>query len=604
MAAALAIAAAMLIPAFAFAGPAPIETEITPGPSVPPQLIGLVGDVPSAATTPMLSASSSARARHGLGLPSWKELLGKGAVGKAAAADAGFAAKLDASAAPAPRPARATEGMTDKFDRLFTSRDVVRGRGGKQSRKLKVAATLSGGCPQLNELGTGYGWKGTGRATYEVTTTERVRRYDVVTAVVIDGSFQSRPSMNDDATAADWSGADFGEISITRNQVAIDRKTGKRHRIGETERYNSTLDPFYNPEGSFAAFVASQDDDRPAPPRPLRSGAWDDVAANFMVIPYDAMRSRVVEAEKLAQTPNACVTVSFDTRPLLAPSERIELTGVPKLTHDDINPFFILQFTGRIRAEWINFQGQSAEALDVMHRLWDGSPWYSFTAPAQPWPASAPVGLEFEYRSAAGVARTPVKFGPLDQTLHYKILDVTGTVDATDVKTVSGQCTFTGSPLNIDVGLDGSAPGGGDLDGDFGSIWTPITHTSQAYSTVHVCGENDPTECNFGVTSLPNQQLGINLQRVGDHMNVRWSFIAVQLGHSGCGLQVPDLYVDQELLKTTIPLSKFQGTEPFTVENTAAQQYEVQQGISTMSGQLDWSFEMTLQRVDEDGNPL
>jgi hypothetical protein len=292
-----------------------------------------------------------------------------------------------------------------------------------------------------------------------------------------------------------------------------------------------------------------------------------------------------------------------DTRPLLAPSERIELTGVPKLTHDDISPFFILQFTGRIRAEWINFQGQSAEPLDVMHRLWDGSPWYSFTAPSQPWPASAPIGLEFEYRSAAGVARTPVKFGPDDGTLRYEVLDVTGSVTASDVKTVSGQCTFTGTPLNIAVGL-GDAPGGGDLEGDFGSIWTPITHESSAYTTTHVCGEGEPTVCNFGVTPLPNQQLGVNLRRAGDRMNVSWSFIAVQLGHSGCGLQVPDLYVDRELLEDSHPLATFQGTEPFTITNQAAQQYSVQQGISTMTGQLDWSFSMTLHRVDENGNPL
>ncbi len=62
------------------------------------------------------------------------------------------------------------------------------------------------------------------------------------------------------AEADDFSSVHDGEISITRNQVAVNRKTGKRRTVGETERYTSSLDPFYKPEGNFEAFIASQED--------------------------------------------------------------------------------------------------------------------------------------------------------------------------------------------------------------------------------------------------------------------------------------------------------------------------------------------------------
>jgi hypothetical protein len=53
-----------------------------------------------------------------------------------------------------------------------------------------------------------------------------------------------------------------------------------------------------------------------------------------------------------------------------------------------------------------------------------------------------------------------------------------------------------------------------------------------------------------------------------------------------------------------VPAAKLQGTAPFTIENSGTQDYNVQQGISTMTGHLRWDFHMTLQRVHADGSPL
>ncbi len=148
----------------------------------------------------MGSATTSSGARHGLGLPSYKLLLGKDWKSKAKKADKRFATKLDASEAipGAGKQRGEAASLRDEFDRNFKIKDAIKGKGGKQTRSLRVAATIDGGCPLPVEGGEGFGWTGTGRAVYEVTTTERVGKYDLVTAVVMDGSFHSRPKMSDE----------------------------------------------------------------------------------------------------------------------------------------------------------------------------------------------------------------------------------------------------------------------------------------------------------------------------------------------------------------------------------------------------------------------
>ena len=447
VAALLALATVLVLSAPAVAaGPPEITGPVSPGGSVPPALEGKVGEMPSDGAVGLNASAFRASNRTGLGLPSYKLLLGKGWKQKAKKADKRFATELDESEAVPGAGKQRGDGVTeDEFDREFKIKDAIKGKGGKQTRSLRVAATLEGGCPLMHEGSEGYGWTGSGRAVYEVTTTERVGKYDLVTAVVMDGSFHARPDMLMSAEAEEFSIADYGEISITRNQVAVNRKTGKRSKVGETERYTSSIDPFYKPEGNFEAFIASQEDGAPAPERPLKTTDYTKLGGWFMLIPYDAMRSRVLEAAKLAQTPNKCVTISFPAAPThLAPGQAVNLTGVPKLTADPgITPFFILQATSRIRADWINFQGQEATPLGKIHQLLNSKPWYSFKAPAKAWPETKPVGLDFTLYSAAGVAKAPVSFKPESPEVHYEILDASFSTD-TDASRTTPLCDVGG----------------------------------------------------------------------------------------------------------------------------------------------------------------
>ena len=599
------------------AGPAPIVGAAEPPTPIPPELVDKLGEMPSAGATGMLGAAAASGERHGLGLPSYKEILGKGWKRTAAQADRRFANRLDASEAAPKGGAGAGRINADEFDRMFKAGDTVKGKGGKQTRKLKVAATLSGGCPQLNEMGSGYGWAGTGRATYEVTTTERVGRYDVITAVVLDGSFHTRPSMDNDSTADEFSSADYGEIAITRNQVAVDRRTGKRSKIGETERFTSSLDPFYKPEGSFEAFIESQDDDAPAPSRPLRSSAWTDAATWFITIPYDAMRSRVLDAAKLAATPNKCVTVSFDDAPThLAPGQTVNLTGVPHLTHDNVNPFFIQQFAGKIGADWINMQGQSAAPLGAMHQLWNGKPWYSFTAPAQEWPDARPVGLDFEFRSAAGVATTPVSFKAEDPTVYYEILDAS--IDNhTEASRPSSYCGEVGGSQSFGGSFDPEPFSTDDyLKIEDGDVSGEVVGNVQAeWYDHHLYGCTSEGSCTATMPDRTPQPDGswpvaLSFSEATDPSKIRldWGMDEPEVGFVDAGDDECNSHVwgyfPQETRRTTVSRSELQGTEPITLTFAGTGHLDRDNRGGPASIDHTWSYSLTIQRVDASGQPL
>ena len=503
---------------------------------------------------------------------------------------------------------------------MFKVQDAVKGKGGKQTRSLKVAATLSGGCPQLTDFGDGYGWKGTGRATYEVSTTERSGRWDVITSVVIDGSFQTRPWMNHDATADDFSSADFGEIAITRNQVAVDRETGKRRTIGETERFTSTLDPFYKPEGNFDAFIAAQDDGAPAPPRPLRSSVWEDVAINFMAIPYDAMRSRVADAVKLARTPNKCVTIDFPDAPThLAPGQTTNLTGVPHLTGDGAGttPFYILQSSSRIGADWINMQGQSAQPLGSMSQLWSGKPWYSFTAPAEAWPDTKPVGLDFTLTSSAGIATAPVKFKTEEPTVYYEILDakIDNHTDASKPSPYCGEVggsrsfagTFDPEPFSTD---DHLTIDGGDVSGEV------VGNVQAEWYDDYVYGcKAGPSSCSAHLpdrSPLPDGSwpVAVSFSEAAEPSKIRldWGMDDPEVGFVDAGDDECNSHVwgyfPQEAQRTTIPRSEMQGTGPIHLTLAGSGHLDHEGNGDPANIDYDWDYELTIQRVDENGDPI
>jgi hypothetical protein len=565
---------------------------------------------PSPALSTLLAKSRSETQRKALGLPGYKALLGKKWSARQTKADAMFAKQVAAAKTGGSGATAKASGDVNDPDPLGAA-DAIKGRNAKQTRKLRIATGLDAGCPTYRDYGGGSGAfaiTGYARGDYVVTTVERVGRYDITTSVVFDVRFRLSSQTTRDAGISDGI-AEGGTISVTRSQTAYDRKTKKTRKTGPTQRLSEALSPLLILDGDFDDFIASQDDDEaPAPRRPLRTSTWDDVSQAFVAVVFGAIRQDYRAAERRIQTPGACLDLTFAAPERLAPGQTIGLTGHPVLVHGTA-PEAELYADGHVtKAEYVNEQGQMLKLHGGIYDAFTPNvPWYDFTAPPAAWPEERPAGVRLTYVSPAGVAEGAISFKPLASKLFFKVIGVSGTVDATDVTNTGTDCTFNAGPQHVDIGTGTQTdPTQGMLDTDFGQITTSITHTTQPYSTLYDCpGTDSDVPCDFPLDSLPNQHLGVNLRQTGDgNVRLGWGFVAVQLGDSRCSLQVPDVFVDQSLLQTTVPLSTFQETGPFTIEASNQQPYSVQQGITTQSGKLRWTFKITLQRVNEDGSAL
>ncbi len=595
-------------------GPTAIgAAERADGSGAPPRVARFLAGSPARGAASLLASSRSAADRGSLGLPSYAELLGPGWKRKAARADARFA-RLGPVRAGRDRRAAASSAAspTASFERTLGAQDALKGRSGRQTRTLRVTTSLDGGCPRPNALGTGYGWSGLGRATYLVTTTERIGRFDLTTSVLFDGRFRTSPEMRDNATAASFSGADAGEISITRNQVALDRRSGKRRTVGETERFTSALDPFYGPDGEFSAFVAGQEDGAPAPPRRLTTGAWKEAARRFMAIPYEALRSRVLEAERLARTPNACVTVAVDAPGHLAPGQAVELTGTAKPTAAAAGGTPI-KFAGALRGTWINPRGQSAVPLSSIERVREGGPWYSFTAPPAPWPDSIPVGIELELLSGAGIAKTPVTFKAEQSQLRFEILDASVETRTTASRPspycgeVGGQQSFSGrlSPLpsSTDNQLtlaDGTVSGG--LEARVQASWHDhsVFGCRAGASGSEPCQATMPDRSPAGDGSWP---INVSFEPAQNptELTLAWRMDDpevgfVDAGDAECNAHVWGFFPD-EVRRRTISRSALQASGPITLTFAGSGHLEQHAGYEPASIDHRWDYELTIRRV-------
>lgn len=619
MAQTAAIAIAILtVPAAAASadGPAAIgSTDPVGNRAMPPQAAAFLADDPSAGAAALLTASRAGGDRHKLGLPSYRELLGRAWKRRAAAADRRFASGLLGQAPSAKRRASASARPSawTEFDQAIKAMDTLGGPGGKQSRTLRVATSLDGGCPRLNELGNGYGWAGAGRATYAVTTTERVGRFDLITSVLFDGSFKTRPEMLTNATAASFSSADVGQISITRNQVAVDLRSGKRRTVGETERFNSDLDPYYGPDGDFRSFVAEQEDGAPAPARKLKTGAWKEAAKRFMAIPYDALRSRVLEAERLARTPNACVQAPVEAPSHLTPGQTVELTGVAR-------PSPAIKFAGALRATWINPQGQSAAPLSMIEQVRGGGRWYSFTAPAQPWPDQSPAGLEFELLSGAGIARTPVSFRAEQPRLYFEVLGASIETHTTASRPsalcgeVGGHQTFSGTfapqPFSPEDRLTLAGGGvSGEVSASVDAVWHDhvVWGCKAADEGPEVCEEAMPDRTPSPDGTWP---LGFEFQPADDpgQVTLAWRMDDpevgfIDAGDAECNAHVWG-YFPNEVRRRTIARSELQALTPITLTFAGSGHLDKHGDVDPASIDHDWEYSITIRRVDALGNPL
>lgn len=556
---------------------------------------------PHAAFTQLLTKTRSAKARTKLGLPAYSKLLGNKWAKKVAAADSKLASRLDPPGGAA--RARGKDAGTGMIDLPVGIKDRLSGKGGSQTRRLRVASALDGGCPTPDENGI-WGISGRARGEYVVTTVERAGRYDITTTLVFETRFAIHAGSLRTGHLESPIGRG-GNVSVTRTQTARDRRTGKTRRTGPTTRDVEDLSTLLILEGRFDDFIDENngDDDAPAPNRPIDKNQLRDAAQGLVGVVYLSLNRDVQIADARLQAPNTCVTLTFDTPPRISPSQAVDLIGKPHLVQGQVTDAQLLEQANVRSIELVNDRGQSADLVQTDGNFTTDKPWYRFTAPAAAWPEDQPVGVKLVFESYAGVADATILFKPIASNLYFEVIDVHGSVDATDVRTEDGSCVFTGGPQHVDIGTAAGAPIG-NLEGQFGHVESPIAYTRGAYTTLLDCGA-DEKPCSYATESVPNQHLGVNLRQTGDgQVKLSWGFVAVQLGHSGCSLQVPDLYVDQALLETSVPVSRFQGDEPFTIENSGDQTYSAQQGISTMTGHLHWGFSFTLQRVRADGSPL
>jgi hypothetical protein len=340
-----------------------------------------------------------------------------------------------------------------------------------------------------------------------------------------------------------------------------------------------------------------------------------------MAIPYDAMRSRVNAAEKLARTPNRCVTVDFPAAPThLAPGQTTNLTGVPHLTGDGagVTPFYILQSTSNIRAAWINPQGQTAQPLGAsMDELWSGKPWYSFTAPAKTWPAAKPVGLDFTLTSAAGIATGPVSFKAEEPTVYYEVIDasIDNHTDASSPNSYCGEVggsrsfagTFEDRPFSAD---DHLTIEDGDVDGEVSGRVQAEWYDDYVYgckSGRQSCSTRLPDRKPLPDGSWP---VTVSFSNAADPSKVQlnWAMDDPEVGFVDAGDDECNSHVwgwfPQETQRTTMSRSELQGTGPIELTFAGTGHLDHDGRGDPASIDHTWEYRLTIRRVDENGDPV
>jgi hypothetical protein len=398
----------------------------------------------------LVTKQRSAKTRTGMGLPPYKAILGKRWKRKVKRADA----KLVAALAPGARASATTD------DDAKAAGDVLRNGRERQRRQLRMAVALGSMCPQFDktdpELATTITI--TGRAEQVVATLERVRGYDITTIVTLETHIQARSVVYGTAELADPV-ADWGTFSVVRQQTARNRKTGKLRQTGPAQRMNGTIGPAFDLEHGFDDFInrnADGDDESPAPRRPQRTTAWDQVAESFVGLLGSAMYADLKKAEKHFRTPNTCVTLDVPAPTHLSPGQKVDLTGVLHARNQNPTPAQIIDGT-RIAGYLENDQGQQVRS-PATYELQPGEVWYEFTAPKKKWPDSRPIGMEIVATSKGGIASKKVFFKARELPLppRFKVaMSVQGTSSTSgEYRTMDATATYTLQSAN--PGPDGS----------------------------------------------------------------------------------------------------------------------------------------------------
>lgn len=560
----------------------------------------------------LLGTASSAKARTALGLPPYKKLLGKGWKQKAAKADAAFVREL-----AAPRTMRQAPDLLG--DDPLKAGDVLKGKGGKQTREMRMkAAITTGECPAYKTTDLPYMpfWfavQGEARGEYIVTTTERVRNFDVTTTVVFEVRFAARGASGPDGISGPT--ADGGTVSVTRTQTARDRRTGKTRSTGPTQRYTSGLSPLFILEGGFDEFIAANEDGRPAPRRELRADVWEDSAQRFVAVLYLALEKDWDAVEKRMLTPNACVQLTFDGPERLAPGQAVDITGHLALTRSTAPEEALLK-DARIRSGWL--------APDVGQKLrWlvtgdndigFGKPWFELTAPAQAWPEDKPMGADVQIATSGGVAESGIRFKPTDPTLHYRIL--AATMDTRT--TATGQDTYCGTQAGSRsyagelASTEAFDPADRiELDGTIsGEVDAQLTTRTTAHQ-LQGCGERKQA-CSV---TMPDRQgtgnMSFSVSPASDpsEVTLRWTLHQPSVGFVDAGDPECNVHIwapfGQEVAKRTVPLAALQSTDPITMRFEGQGDLDKNHdGMLPAQIHHSWSYVFKLQRVGPDGSPL
>ena len=269
---------------------------------------------------------------------------------------------------------------------------------------------------------------------------------------------QARSGVNGSAQLHDPV-VDWGTFSVVRQQTARNLKTGKLRQTGPPQRMHGTVSPHFNIETGFEDFInrnADGDDESPAPRRPQRTNAWDQVAQSFVSMLGAAMYADLKKAEAHFRTPNACVTLDVPAPTHLSLGQKVNLTGVLRARNQNPTPAQILDGT-RINAYLENEQGQTART-PATYPLEPGEVWYEFTAPKKKWPDSRPIGIEILASSSGGIATRKVFFKARELPLPPKFkvtMSVQGTSNTSGTyREMDATATYTLQSAN--PGPDGS----------------------------------------------------------------------------------------------------------------------------------------------------
>ena len=605
---------------------APAAADIGDGWAKGPEPAPLPAAETPAAAGDVLAAMRPAGARKGLGLPSYRSLLGRRRARRVEAADARFVAALTAPrakgrAALRAAPDDAGSGVPASIDDdPLNAKDVLKRGAERQKRTMRIEVAVEDTCPRWSEDKTlGGSVHSKVRAEHVVTTVERVRHYDITTIVTFDLEAAGRAGVSSQGILGQPT-ADWGKVSVVRQQIVRNRRTGKTSRPPLQTQHES-IGPLWTLDGGFSDFVDrvnGGDDPTPAPSRPLRARVWDTVAQKFLAAAYHALVAAHKPAADRIATPNACMTLDVPAPERLKPGQVITLHPKPKATHMHAH-HEQLMWSGSLGAWLHDGQGASARSVISGAEPAEGAAWFEVTAPPQRWPEDRPFGLQIRLTSPGGVAETTVWFKPVEETpalpYRYRVLD--GSFDVhTTASRASGLCADLGGhsgtrKLSGDGAITmGATPPvleqlrGGALDGEvFFSVPARIS-SDTTNACKYVDAKKVPCDHDHGVRHRTDT-LGFTIRAASveaEEAVLDWSVPQPEVGFVDAGNEECHTHIwatrDAEDDRQRVPMAKLRARGPQTFEFAGTRTWNADVYGKPAYIVQTWKYSITLERIE------